>query len=130
MRALGDLNILVVDDDEDVRELLRLQLRALGRVILSPDAYQGLAAIQDGGVDVVVLDLMLPGAGGVEFLSRLRAKGDTTPVVVLTGMPSPDLLHKVRDFGARQIVRKPHLPATLSSAVLTAAGFTSHAAAS
>ena len=76
--------ILVVDDDPDIREVLRLLLSETYMVALAPD---GLAAItymkENPDTDLVVLDVMMPGLDGIETCARLR-EFSTAPVLFLT----------------------------------------------
>lgn len=121
MTEPGGLHILVVDDDEDLRMLIRLQLRTVGEVTACPDVYQALAAVRHQPVDVILLDLILPGAGGLELLQRLRVSSPGVPVVLMTGMPSPAMVERAFALGATGIVRKPFHAAELVEAVLAAA---------
>jgi CheY-like chemotaxis protein len=82
--------ILVVDDNADCRAGLDLLLRREGyRVIQAEDAEQALSHLQGGALpDLVLLDMLLPGMDGLEFLERLdRAHmSGPVPIVVMTGM--------------------------------------------
>ena len=76
--------VLLVDDDRELTDLLRDYLVADGfDVHLAHDGQAGAAAALDGGVDIVVLDVMMPGSDGIEALSRIRAHS-TVPVLMLT----------------------------------------------
>ena len=82
------LRVLVVDDDADLCALVAQELAPQGLEIESEtDGARGLERAQNGGYDLVLLDVMLPGLNGLEVLRRLReAGGDaaSTPVVMLT----------------------------------------------
>lgn len=120
MTETGGLHILAVDDDEDLRTLIRLQLRPIGEVITCPDVYQALATVEHEEVDIILLDLILPGAGGLDLLQRLRVSWPHIPVVLLTGMPSPSMLERAFALGATDIVRKPFRADELVDAILAA----------
>ncbi len=80
-------SILVVEDDEDLSLALAVRLQANGyRVTTSPDAIIALQTVRRGPPDLVVLDLGLPGGGGLTFLERLRKLTSLPyiPVIVLT----------------------------------------------
>ena len=101
------LQILVVDDDPDMRTLITRVLGDLGTVHGVPDVYQALGWIDAEPVDVMVLDLLLPGASGIELLSRLRRRGRTVPTVVLSGVGGDGIGQMARDAGADVVLPKP-----------------------
>lgn len=77
--------ILVVEDDRTLRQALVFNLEREGYEVRSAvDGEQALAAARDGGLDLLLLDLMLPGMSGLEVLRTMRAEGVDTPVVVLS----------------------------------------------
>jgi DNA-binding response OmpR family regulator len=81
--------ILVVEDDRTLRQALAFNLeREAYEVRSAVDGEQALAAVRDGGLDLVLLDLMLPGMSGLEVLRTMRAEGIDTPVVVLSAKGS------------------------------------------
>jgi DNA-binding response OmpR family regulator len=78
-------NVVVIEDDRAIALGLRLNLRKEGHeVALSQDGEQGLALALDPGVDLVVLDVMLPGRNGYELLKELRHRGSQAAVLMLT----------------------------------------------
>jgi CheY-like chemotaxis protein len=105
-------NILVVEDNENTRRLLETILRSSGyEVTLAPDAEEGLRILQgEAPVDLVLLDLFLPGADGVQFL-RSRAEMDPDrqpPVIVVSATEDMDTLRpQLRELGAKMALRKP-----------------------
>jgi two-component system response regulator MprA len=79
------VTILVVDDDAGLRKALGRVLASGGFAVeLAGDGEEALERIRDGGFDAVVLDVMMPGAGGIEVCRRLRASGEQLPVLMLT----------------------------------------------
>jgi len=81
--------ILVVEDDRTLRQALAFNLeREAYEVRSAVDGEQALAAVRDGGLDLVLLDLMLPGMSGLEVLRTMRAEGIDTPVVILSAKGS------------------------------------------
>src|SRR5579864_1267849 len=100
--------ILVVDDDASIRRMLERTLVAEGyRVECAPDGGAALAAIERAVPDLVVLDLGLPGLGGVEVCRRLRARGLGVPILMLTARDA--LADRVEglDAGGDDYVVKP-----------------------
>src|SRR5690606_20413534 len=75
--------ILVVEDDDDIAELLRLHLRDEGYdAVRVADGTQGMAALEQGGWHALVLDLMLPGVDGLEICRRARAMAYYIPIII------------------------------------------------
>lgn len=103
--------ILVVEDDVDLRTILRIQLRDSGfEVVEAPDGAAGFAMVQQEDPDCVVLDLMMPVLDGFGFLKRVRsvAAYETLPVLMLTA--SEDERHRTRcfQFQADAYMSKPY----------------------
>jgi DNA-binding response OmpR family regulator len=106
--------ILVVDDHLPVREVVSSYLRARGHdVAESGDGLDALRVVRAGGVDAVVLDVMLPGLDGREVCRRLRAIGDI-PIIMLTALGGEaDRVHGL-ELGADDYVGKPFSPRELA----------------
>ncbi len=100
--------VLVVDDEPPIRRFLRTGLSSQGyHVIEAEDGPSVRAVLRQNAVDVVVLDLGLPGLDGFEVIKQLREQGSTIPIVVLSSRA--DEAGKVRalDLGADDYVTKP-----------------------
>lgn len=77
--------ILIVEDDADIAHLVELNLREPGVTIrIASRGDTGLRACEREEFDLIVLDLMLPGVDGLEVCRRMRARGDFTPILMLT----------------------------------------------
>jgi two-component system response regulator MprA len=102
------MRILVVDDEQAVREALDRALRLEGyEVDLAGDGSEALAMIAKRPPDAVVLDLMMPQINGLEVCRRLRAAGDRTPVLILTARDGVSDRVTGLDAGADDYVVKP-----------------------
>jgi two-component system response regulator ResD len=104
------LNILVVDDEERIRRLLRMYLEKEGYLIdEAEDGETALKMATDKDYDLVLLDLMLPGIDGIEVCSRLR-QIKATPIIMLTA--KGEETNRVHGFevGADDYVVKPFSP--------------------
>ncbi|WP_406737957.1 response regulator transcription factor [Streptomyces sp. NBC_00853] len=103
------MRILVVEDEEGLAESLRHGLSADGhRVDVAHDGHRGLdLALAGGPYDVVPLDLMLPGPSGHAICTRMRAHGDTTPVLMLTARDGEYDEAEGLDSGADDYLTKP-----------------------
>jgi DNA-binding response OmpR family regulator len=112
MESTQKQNILVVEDNENTRRLLETILGSAGyEVTPAPDAEEGLRILQgDAPVDLVLLDLFLPGADGIQFL-RARAEMEVDrqpPVIVVSATEDMDILRpQLRELGAKMALRKP-----------------------
>jgi DNA-binding response OmpR family regulator len=114
--------ILIVDDEDNIRELTRLALEAAGYEV--GEAANGLEAFAiiggDDTWDVVLLDQMMPGLMGTEVLRRLKVMMPKTRVVMMTAFASVDLAAEAMKLGALDFVRKPMTPETLRNSVSAA----------
>ena len=100
--------ILIVEDNEDLARGLANNLEIEGyETEIAADGNAGLALAQKSAVDLIILDLMLPGMDGYRVLSTLRDEGDTVPVLILTARTTEQ--DKVRGFreGCDDYVTKP-----------------------
>ena len=87
----GEMRLLIVEDDREAAEYLRKALREAGhRAELAKDGEEGLALAQGGDFDVLVVDRMLPKRDGLSVISELRARGDKTPVLILSALGQVD----------------------------------------
>jgi DNA-binding response OmpR family regulator len=110
--------ILVVDDDPDIRLLLRLELSAEGHTIVEAgDGRAALAELERGRFDLVLLDIMMPVLDGWGVLRGLPE--GAPPVLVVTALATHDSAHLVEllDLGAVDVVVKPFDPGWLVSLV-------------
>jgi DNA-binding response OmpR family regulator len=101
-------NVLVVEDQQDIANLVRLHLQDLPcSVELAFDGPSGLAAALNKNFDLVVLDLMLPGMDGLEVCKQLRARPVYTPIMMLTAKAAE--LDRVLglELGADDYLTKP-----------------------
>jgi DNA-binding response OmpR family regulator len=102
--------ILVVEDEEHLAEGLRFNLEAEGyEVAIASDGLRAveMLAARERGVDLVILDLMLPGLSGFEVLRRARAAGDFVPVLILTAKDSIEDRVRGLEEGADDYLIKP-----------------------
>ncbi len=102
------MRILVVDDEQAVREAVDRALRLEGyRTELAADGRAALDAVASAPPDAIVLDVLMPGIDGLEVCRRLRAAGDRTPVLLLTARDAvPDRVRGL-DAGADDYLVKP-----------------------
>lgn len=114
------LRLLVVEDHALVREGLLATLNNLGpntETIGVPDANAAIGVLESQDVDMLILDLMLPGTKGQTFLPLVRRRFPTVPVVVLSALDDPDTVSKVMKAGASGFVSKAGSSAELLGAL-------------
>ena len=114
--------ILIVDDEENIRRMMRLTLEAAGYEVGEADnGQQGLDVYVDGSSwDVVLLDQRMPGMDGLEVLRRLNKSDATAQVIMVTAYASVELAVDAMKIGATDFVRKPMTPEMLRNAVAAA----------
>jgi len=100
--------VVVVDDDEAVRESLRFLLDIAGYEVVSFDSAQAyLDRIGAQMATCMVLDQHMPHTTGLELLAMLRQREMRLPTALITGSPSPDLVRQAIALGAKQVLEKP-----------------------
>jgi len=104
----ASLRVLVIDDEPAIRRFLRTSLSAQNYSVLeAEDGETGLAMLQRNAIDVLVLDLGLPGVDGLAVLKTLRDGGSSLPVIVLSSRDDEKGKVMALDLGADDYVTKP-----------------------
>ena len=107
-------HILVVDDDHEIRDLLARFLAKHGlKVSTARDGAEMMELLDAHGVDLVVLDLMMPGEDGLSLTRRLRAQGAMVPIIMLTAMGEDTDRIVGLEVGADDYLPKPFNPREL-----------------
>ena len=107
---------MVVDDEPHIRRVLEAILRKEGfDVLVAIDGSQGLEELDAEHVDLVILDLMMPGANGLEILSKIRSRPERpdTPVIILTAKGQDTDRDAALAGGANDFLTKPFSPKKL-----------------
>jgi DNA-binding NtrC family response regulator len=108
MTEQKSLRILIVDDEEVLRDVLEAVLRREGfEVLLAASGEEGLNVLDNEEVDCVILDVMLPGISGIDTLRAIRISNPTLPVVVITAFSSIDGAIEAMKHGAFHYIPKP-----------------------
>ncbi|MGB5287823.1 MAG: response regulator [Ignavibacteriaceae bacterium] len=105
---MADIQVLIVDDEEELALTIaeRLEIRGI-RTQTASDGDQALNLIKTQLPDVVVLDLMMPGIGGLEILKQINLLEHKIPVILLTGYGSKERSIEGMNLGAFDYVLKP-----------------------
>jgi CheY-like chemotaxis protein len=114
--------ILIVDDEEHIRRMMRITLEAAGYVVgEAQDGPEGLKLYGDGANwDGVVLDQRMPGMDGLETLKNIKDSDPSARVVMATAYASIELAVDAMKFGATDFVRKPLTPDVLRNSIAAA----------
>lgn len=111
--------ILICDDELPLRELIKAVLGDGYRYVEAEDAQQAEAALAEQTPEAIVLDVMLPGKSGIEFLSELRSQpaDESIPVVVVSAWQSAEDERAALGAGANAFIGKPFDPKDLATVV-------------
>ena len=113
--------VLVIDDEPDVRWLIRMSLERAGHEVLAAeDGLRGVALAMKQHPDVIVLDLMMPVMDGYTVLDELGKDPRTAaiPVLVLSARAIPAEAKRATEAGARRFLEKPFDPEVLADELL------------
>jgi excisionase family DNA binding protein len=115
-RAEGRRLILIVDDDDRLREFVRVNLEMEGYAVReASNATEGLAALEDEPPDLILLDVMMPEVDGWEMLRRVQERHGvgTIPVIMFSGKVDDEALKRATSRGAQGFIGKPFNPQDL-----------------
>jgi CheY-like chemotaxis protein len=113
-----DSHILIVDDEPNVRLVFRTALESVGySTTMAEDGEQALLFMENAPYDLILLDLHMPGMGGMEVLERIREEGHDVPVVIITAHGSVPNAVQAMKLGAIDFLSKPISPEALRAVV-------------
>lgn len=101
------LNILLVEDDASIRLLTRTRLKDTYRIFEAANGNEALELLDHQHVDLMLVDILMPGMDGFSFVRELRDAGDNTPVLMLTAMDGMDYKKKGFSLGIDDYLTKP-----------------------
>ena len=102
------LQVLIIEDEEALRELLEYEFGRQGIDVVALDnANDALIAVEDCPPDLILLDLMLPGLKGLQFLDILRREGNEVPIIIISARNAEADIINALDRGADDYVTKP-----------------------
>ncbi len=100
--------ILIIDDEPEIVELLTEFVKQLGHSVLSAsNGLQGLEIATSQNPDLVISDINMPKMNGLEMLEKLKASGNTTPVILFTAFSDTQKIRSAWKLGAFDFVEKP-----------------------
>jgi DNA-binding response OmpR family regulator len=109
---MKNATILVIEDEQDIRDLISFQLKSEGHTVLLAESVDKAIGLVESAnrIDLFIIDWMLPGVmSGLEFTKKLRAQKSysSTPIVMITALTQPDNIVAALDAGADDYVTKP-----------------------
>jgi DNA-binding NtrC family response regulator len=105
---IKNLKILLVDDDQWIRDSLRLFFEAEGcRLVTSETAEEGMKALEKVDYDVVISDYKLPGMNGLEFLRKVKEKQTNIYEILITAYANYEIETEAREIGVQDFIPKP-----------------------
>ncbi|MBT5107657.1 MAG: response regulator [Rhodospirillaceae bacterium] len=132
LSAAGELRVLIIDDQEIMRKIIRRLLResAITNVAEAENGLEGLEQLANPQIenpDVILCDLHMDVMSGTEFIHKLRRHkslaNPDVPVIVLTGESNDMVLDVAIQVGASAVLQKPFPPEDLRAAIEAAVGF-------
>ncbi len=114
--------ILIIEDDLDIREILKVQLEQGGhQVIEAKDGQEGIDLMKKGSnllqVGLIITDIRMPKVNGLEAVDYIKANAPSIPIMVITGYPETKLAVNLLQKGVRDFLVKPVEKNTLLSKV-------------
>ncbi len=116
MLEYTSMRVLIVEDDSDIRMLLRFHLRNAGYTFLeAEDGNQALELIRKEDIDLVILDIMLPGINGIDILKYIRYESQKKklPVIIASALTEDVDIVTALELGADDYITKPFSPRVL-----------------
>ncbi len=111
-------SILVVDDDRTIRSLFKDTLEELGHIVsLAETAYGAIELVKERQLDLVFVDLKMPGMDGAELLRQIKILKPGLPVTIITGFPESDLMARALTHGPFGVMSKPFNSSDIMNAV-------------
>ena len=108
MRAgATERTVAIVDDDQAVRDSLRLLLELAGQSVESFASAADFLSAPDRKSECLILDHHMPGMTGLELAAKLRADGNFIPILLITGSPSPAIAARAAELGIEGLLEKP-----------------------
>ena len=112
--------ILLVDDDKEIVTLMQKSIKAAGfQVAVAQNAKSAMEVVEEGNVDLLVLDIMMPGLDGTKLCWVLKegTKYQDIPIIIVSGKAKQDVKKLANEVGAEAYIPKPFEPQELLSKI-------------
>ena len=107
MTGITGQNIVVVDDDDAVRDSLRFFLETVDHPVVAFASGPEFLAYYGSGLACLILDHHMPKMAGLQVAEQLRASGSRLPILLVTGLPSPSIVVRAAELGIERVLEKP-----------------------
>jgi len=110
--------ILVAEDEPIMLKTIELRLKKDGHTVITADnGRDALAHLDSQSPDIIITDIMMPYASGLEIVGKVRNDGKKTPIIVLSSMGQENVVLEAFNLGANDYITKPFSPNELSMRV-------------
>jgi len=107
----GGKRILIVEDEKPLSHALKLKLTHEGYdVTIAGDGEEGMQIIAAKRFDLILIDIIMPKMDGFTMLSRLKEKGNTTTIIILSNLGQQEDIEKAKEFGVKDYMVKSNTP--------------------
>ena len=115
---IREMKILLIDDDEWIRDSLSIFFEAEGcRVMALETAEEGLSAVEDQAFDLIIVDYKLPGLDGIEFLKRIRYTQPDAIKLLITAYRSENVISEAKKLKVQGFIEKPFTSETIMASL-------------
>ena len=115
---LRDMKILLIDDDEWIRDSLSIFFEAEGcRIVSVETAEEGLEAVRSQNYDIIITDYKLPGMDGIEFLRQIRTSQQNAKKILITAYKSELVVKEAKKVGVQHLIAKPFTSETIEASL-------------
>lgn len=115
---MPQLSVLVVDDDQEIREFLQDFLEGEGYAVsLLSDPTEAVASLKTNQYHLIILDLMMPKLSGIDLLGQIRQIDDDVAIIILTGHPSLETATTSIELEVSAYIQKPFAPQEFRDAI-------------
>ncbi len=112
--------ILLVDDDKSLHPLFQKAFKNFNQIktITASSSNEAFNLINNGDIDLLILDLMMPEISGKDMFKILQEKGNQIPIIFLTGLSRPEEIKELTDLGAKGVISKPFKIGSLAGQII------------
>lgn len=116
---LKEMKILLIDDDEWIRDSMSLYFESEGcHIKVVENAEEGMEEIEKQDYDIIIVDYQLPGMDGLEFLMRIQASHPNIKQILITAYGNKDIFLAARKIGIQDFIDKPFTAKTIRESLL------------
>jgi len=115
---LRNMKILLIDDDEWIRDSLSIFFEAEGcRIVSVETAEEGLEALRSQSYDIIITDYKLPGMDGIEFLKQIQTSQQSAKKIMITAYKSEAVIQEAKKAGVQHLIAKPFTSDTIEASL-------------